>query len=296
MAALTLKSNRFGWLLSKLGFHRPVRLDVHSSEAATHAEVLESQAMALAAPPSHLHSSSLTVEQSAELATDPALATASVFVTEDASAILNPSPETPERRESGGRGGDGDDDGKNMASPSQNMNEVAGLIRGVRGQLNRQSDRSQRIIELMQSIPESIGTLPEINRNQKKMVEAIHTQLERDEHPHAELSRSLGSLTDLCQRQAQMMGLVQQRMDLSQQTDAKVVSGLKAMNQAMRQVGESGLSQSQTLRELLEQRRVSDMRLEQMVTEQSRTNRGMMIANWTMAAAALGVAVWALVG
>ena len=33
MAALTLKSNRFGWLLSKLGFHRPVRLDVHPGEA-----------------------------------------------------------------------------------------------------------------------------------------------------------------------------------------------------------------------------------------------------------------------
>ncbi|MHC4993894.1 MAG: hypothetical protein ACYTGQ_02475 [Planctomycetota bacterium] len=299
MASITLKTNRFGWLLSKLGFHRPVRLDVHTGESVAASapmntqttptvEVVESEAMTVATSPVEPAS---TGPLTSELPPAPA----TVFVTEDASEILNPELS---RRESGGRGGDnndGDNDNSRDAR-AENLNEVAGLIRGVRGQLNRQSDRSQRIIELMQSIPESIGALPEINRNQKRLVEAINTQLTLDERHHAELTRSLKSLTDICERQAQMMGLMQQRMDLSQQTDAKVVGGLKAMNQVLRQVGESGLTQSQTLRELLEQRRVSDMRLEQMVAEQTRTNRTMLIANWTLAAAALGLAVWALVG
>lgn len=296
MATLALKTNRFGWLLSKLGLNRPIRLDVHTAKSMTPKPAPMPKSETPMTPPMPPMVDVMKMDHPSTTATMASVATSSP-PTATAVPTAHPGAAAPQakefaRRESGGRDGDNNgDDGK-----PQSLLEMTGLIRSVRGQLNRQSDRSQRIMELMQTIPESISTLPEINRNQKRLVEAVNMQLQLDEKHNAELSRSMKSLLDLGERQTQMMGLMQQRMDLTQQTDAKVVGGLKAVNQTLCQVGEAGLTQTQTLRELLEHRRVSDQRLEHMVMEQARTGRAMMIANWVMAAAALGVAVWAMMG
>ncbi|MEX0742620.1 MAG: hypothetical protein WD079_07455, partial [Phycisphaeraceae bacterium] len=55
----------------------------------------------------------------------------------------------------------------------EGFTEVVDLMQTVRVRLDEQSDRSDRLMEIMSRLPEAIDALPETNRNQARMLEAL---------------------------------------------------------------------------------------------------------------------------
>jgi len=181
-----------------------------------------------------------------------------------------------------------------IAHLKEGYDEVVDLMRTVRGHLTNQSERSQKLLEMMRHMPEALQSLPETNRNQSRMLEVIQTHLEQQRRHGEQFAESMRALTRVTEQQNQIMGVIQQHMDASAATDNKLLGSFNAMNQTLENLNESTRSTSTNLRELNERAESSERRTQEMIDRTSKQMTILSITSWAMAAIALGVAVYAV--
>ena len=172
--------------------------------------------------------------------------------------------------------------------------EVVGLVQDVRRHLDQQADRSERLLGLMSDLPDAIRTLPESNRNQARMVEAMNGHLARSDRHAEDLNEALGGLARSNEHQGQVLGLIQQQIESSRQTDEQMVASFGTMNETLRQLGLSNHASAKSMALVAEQSKMADGRMKELVQRNSRQMLIMSAANWVLAAAALGLALFAV--
>lgn len=181
-----------------------------------------------------------------------------------------------------------------IAQLKQGYDEVVDLMRVVRTHLSDQSERSQRLLELLRHMPEALQSLPETNRNQSRLLEVIQNHLDQQSRHATRFNESLTTLTRVTEQQTQILGVIQQHMDASAQTDDKLLGSFRAMNQTLENLNDSTRLSATNLRDLNDRAAADDRRMEQMMQRTSRQMTMLSITSWIMAAIALGVAVYAI--
>ncbi len=82
-----------------------------------------------------------------------------------------------------------------MAQLRSGYAEVIDTMKAVRSHLEEQSHQSRRMLEVMQAMPDLLRAIPDSNRNQTRVLEAIHANLEHQNRASGELSAALSGLT-----------------------------------------------------------------------------------------------------
>ncbi|MBI1367832.1 MAG: hypothetical protein GC162_04175 [Planctomycetes bacterium] len=172
--------------------------------------------------------------------------------------------------------------------------EVVDLMKTVREHLSTQSQRSARLLELMQHLPEALQSLPEHSRNQARMLEVMQMQVEQQNRHASHFAQSISALTRVSEQHTQIMGCIQQHMDAATQNDAQLLGSFSAMNHTLEDLSESTRASSAALRSVTEQAQSAEQRMQQLMERQSRQMTVLSITSWIMAAIALGVAVYAV--
>jgi len=217
-----------------------------------------------------------------------------------AAESLEAMAKTPEQHENKSTGGwlsrwPGAQRDRAIAELQRGYTEVLDLIRHMRQHMDSQSQRSERMMEILDRLPDALASLPESARNQARMIEVLQNNFERQNNQGKQFNETMAALVASAEHQGQTMGAIQQQIASSNQYDEKMLASFTAMNQTLHQLDESNRSGVQTFRNITEMASKSDQRLETLMKRNTRHMTVLTITSWVLAGIALVAATYAVV-
>ena len=126
------------------------------------------------------------------------------------------------------------------------------MAREFRMFLDVQDQRQQELARVVAALPQSMGSLPELVRQQTRLADLVAQQLmltrQRDDH----VEKTLARITQGVEQQRDVMSLVQQQLDLNHESAMKVADGVTTLANAVVQLQSTTDRSSAALQGLLE--------------------------------------------
>ncbi|MCX5639392.1 MAG: hypothetical protein NT059_01050 [Planctomycetota bacterium] len=130
--------------------------------------------------------------------------------------------------------------------------EIVTMAREFRMFLDVQDQRQQELARVVAALPQSMGSLPELVRQQTRLADLVAQQLmhtrQRDDH----VEKTLARITQGVEQQRDVMSLVQQQLDLNHESAMKVAEGVTTLANAVVQLQSTTDRSSAALHGLLE--------------------------------------------
>lgn len=112
-------------------------------------------------------------------------------------------------------------------SPHRTDTQAVELLEGFRSQLVSHTEAQQRLSEILGSLSGTMHALPELARQQGRVLETLMEAAARARMRDQSVERGLSQLTEGADRQTQVLGLVQQQLDLNHETTIRVADSLR---------------------------------------------------------------------
>ncbi len=182
-----------------------------------------------------------------------------------------------------------------LAEVQRSYDEVMDLVRRIGEHIDTQAQRTDTLIGLLNDLPRAIQALPEINRNNARMIECLTDFQNQAKRRDEALSATLGTVGQSSQRQTEVLGLIQQQLDSSSASAAQTGDTLDQVRQTLRDLSSSNVQTSRVLSQIADEGRMRENKLESLV-ESTRTWIIIALAACVIASlGAVGVAVFAIV-
>ncbi len=119
------------------------------------------------------------------------------------------------------------------------VEEVSTLVRKVGEHLDNQSDRTERLLTMLQQLPTAFETLPEIHRQNTCLLEELTAHFSKARARESALNESLHNLSKASDRQIEVMGLIQQQLDANHKAAERRTDALNRLDKALSTLAES---------------------------------------------------------
>ncbi|MBX3373381.1 MAG: hypothetical protein KF817_06065 [Phycisphaeraceae bacterium] len=113
------------------------------------------------------------------------------------------------------------------------VEEVARLVRSLDGHMTAQGERSARLADAMESLPGSLGSLPEISRAHARLLEAIGDMSESSQKRHDRLAESLARIAGQTARHAETSESLVRHVESQAQETARIARAAEELRDAM---------------------------------------------------------------
>jgi hypothetical protein len=177
-----------------------------------------------------------------------------------------------------------------IAKLEHGYNEVVDLLQSVRNHMETQSQRSERLVQIMEGLPDALRSLPEASRNQARMLETIESQIERQTSTSQKLTTALEGLARSTEHHDQSLDAIQEHLAAGQHTGEKMLSSLSNLNGTLGALGESNHASTGLLRTLAERSRQTDEQVRELFHRNQKHMTIMSVVSWSLAIVALTVA------
>lgn len=134
--------------------------------------------------------------------------------------------------------------------------EIVAMARDFRHFLDQQDQRQQELARVVGALPQTMGALPELVRQQTRLADLVAQQLMYSRQRDEQVERTQARITQGVEQQRDVMGLIQQQLDLNHGSAVQVAQGVTTLAQAVEQLQSTSDRSSQALQGLLE--RTSD--------------------------------------
>ncbi len=133
------------------------------------------------------------------------------------------------------------------------------LLVQFRDQLSTHAESQTHLNTLLSSLATTLNALPQLARQQGQVLEVLVEDAARSRHRDQTLERSLVHLSEGSDRQTQVLGLVQQQLDLNHEVSLRVAESLRETSSAITTFAATSERQSRALELLAQstQRRVA---------------------------------------
>ncbi|MGI9014667.1 MAG: hypothetical protein ACR2GY_10510 [Phycisphaerales bacterium] len=179
---------------------------------------------------------------------------------------------------------------------SSNMEEVMTLVRNMSSHLEQQTSRTDRLVECMERLPDALDALPEINRQNARLLEVVSDYLDHARQRDHTLNETLDNMHRASSRQTEVLGLLHQQLDTSDRATEHLVQGMSQFREGLTQLATANESTTKVLHQL---HRASEQRESELTRVLSNTQRWMiaaMVASAVVAMSAIGMAGFAIFG
>ncbi|XAL98103.1 hypothetical protein OT109_10895 [Phycisphaeraceae bacterium D3-23] len=136
----------------------------------------------------------------------------------------------------------------------QGYTELVDTMSAVRTHMEDQARRSDRVLEVIEQLPEVMRSIPESNHRQNETLAGLTQSLESQNHSTEELTRALGGLADATRQQEQSMNGMHDRLNNTlSQTEAvnhEMAAGIDKMSGAIEGVHEDQRTGREVLAEI----------------------------------------------
>lgn len=167
-------------------------------------------------------------------------------------------------------------------------NELVDTMKAVRGHLEEQSQQSARMLEVMQALPDLLRAIPESNRNQTRVLEAIHANLEHQNRASGELASALAGLT-------QATAKIGTHMADADETQRGITQRLTQLDSTLGSMDTSNREARDAVRQLMSDSDAKDRATRELVTRSQRQVVVLSVVSWALAIAALATAAFVAV-
>ena len=130
--------------------------------------------------------------------------------------------------------------------------ELVSMARDFRTFLDLQEQRQQELARVVATLPQSMGALPELVRQQTRLADLVAQQLMLTRQRDDQVEKTLARITQGVEQQRDVMGLVQQQLDLNHESAMKVADGVTTLAGAVVQLQETSDRGSVALQRILE--------------------------------------------
>lgn len=126
------------------------------------------------------------------------------------------------------------------------------MARDFRRFLDQQDERQQELARVVSALPQSMGALPELVRQQTRLADLVAQQLMYTRQRDDQVEKTLARITQGVEQQRDVMSLVQQQLDLNHESAVQVASGVTTLARAVEQLQSTSDRSAAALQGLLE--------------------------------------------
>jgi hypothetical protein len=135
-------------------------------------------------------------------------------------------------------------------SEDQSTAEAASLVRSISEHLQGQTERTERLLSLLDRVPQALDALPEIGRLNAGVLEALHDHLAQGKRRDETLSATLIRMSESTERQAEVLGLIQQQIDASRASTERLTEPLGELRSALEGLSKSNQQATEVLKSM----------------------------------------------
>lgn len=181
-----------------------------------------------------------------------------------------------------------------LAPSAQNLDEVMSLVRNISTHLEGQTERTDRLIECMARLPAALEALPEINRQNTRLLEIVGDYLGHARRRDDALNGTLDGINESSKRHTEVLGLLQQQLDAGSRSTDLLTDQLGDFHEALASLAGSNARTTTVLSDLAQSNEDREMELTRMLARTQRWLLGAMVCCAAMSAAAIAVAAFAM--
>jgi hypothetical protein len=144
--------------------------------------------------------------------------------------------------------------------------EIVTMAREFRAFLDLQDQRQQELARVVAALPQTMGSLPELVRQQTRLADLVAQQLMHTRQRDDQVEKTLARITQGVEQQRDVMGLVQQQLDLNHESAMKVADGVTTLANAVVHLQGTTDRSSAALQGLLERTAERDVGIQKLHT------------------------------
>lgn len=171
----------------------------------------------------------------------------------------------------------------------QGYGEVIETMQSVRTHLEQQADRSEKMMELLNGLPEALQSIPESARTQAGVLQAIHTHLEDQNQTSKQLTEAITGLATASSHQQRTLTSIDTHLAEGHESRNELNQGVAALNDTLGEVKQSNAATRDSMGAVVEQTRVNDERMREMYQRSQKMNTMMVILCLVLATGALAL-------
>ncbi len=168
--------------------------------------------------------------------------------------------------------------------------EMVDLMGAVRNHMAQQSQRSERLLEMLEGLPEALRSLPEATRNQTRTLDAIQSNLSQQMTHSAKLADALNGLAKSTQHHDAAMSAINQQLDASHQCSEQILTSFNTMSGTLTRMGEQNEAGRDLLKSIADQEGRAGEQMRDLFLKTQKHVTTMSIVSWSLAIVALTVA------
>lgn len=178
--------------------------------------------------------------------------------------------------------------GRSVAELQRGYDEVMHLVRKISDHLDTQTERTERMMQWMEHMPQALEALPEVSRQNARMIEILKEHLSHINERDSSLNGTLSRLGDSSQHQTEVLGLLQQQLDNSSRSAEQMTETLGSFREALGNLANTNNRSTEILANVV---RASEERESTLTAMFERTQRWMIVAAILIGTLAVGAIV-----
>jgi len=168
--------------------------------------------------------------------------------------------------------------------------EMVSLMASVRNHLETQSHRSERLLHVLDGLPEALKSLPEATRNQTRTLEAIQTNLNQQVQHNTKLADALNGLAKSTHHHEHAMSAIGQQLDAGHQRSEQILGSFNSLAGTLDRMTDANEASTILLRRMAEQESQAADQVRQLFVRNQKQMTTMSVVSWSLALVALTVA------
>lgn len=178
-----------------------------------------------------------------------------------------------------------------LAEVQQSYHEVMSMVRKVSDHLDEQAKRTDRLVGLMDRLPDALQAVPEIQQQNNRLLELFSQHLEHARDRDETLNSTLTRLSEGSASQNEVLSMLQKQIEAGNETSGRLAEHLGGFQSAIHQLAESNTQSAEVLRSMA---RNSEQRENTLVTMINKTQKWMIVGMSICGVASLAAVIVAL--
>lgn len=173
---------------------------------------------------------------------------------------------------------------KTMNELQRGYDEVIGLVRKIGDHLDAQTERTERMMSMMEHLPQAIDALPEINRQNARLLDILSDHLTQTKDREQALNDTLRHLGNSSDHHTEVLSVLQQQLDTNHRASEHMTETLGSFREALTNLAETNNRSTEILSRITEARDEREAKLTAMFKQ---TQRWMIAVGGTVGALGL---------
>lgn len=183
---------------------------------------------------------------------------------------------------------------RSLAQLQQGYDEVMGLVRKVNDHLDAQTQRTEQMLEMVEKLPAALEAIPEINRQNARLIELVSEHLREGKRRDNELNQSLEKLSSSSTQQTEVLGLLQQQFDASTQSSQQMTETLGSFSKCLSDLAATNNRSTDILSKIVQENEQREVRMAEMARRSDRWNWAIIstLIIGVLLLAGIGITLW----